>query len=161
MAFHFSGHFFKGLACIAVLVLAACDPAPPVPKTAIPLRNPTAPIASQVDVTLDRLQGDWRVMTGAGIAPGSHLKVKESLILIDGVEQSFSRVGPGRFKLGDEDIWVHWLDINNRTAALGNPSGARVWIMDRQGKPSERLQAARKILEWYGYDLSRMKSSGL
>lgn len=54
---------------------------------------------------------------------------------------------------------MHWLDDDNRTAALGDPGGARVWIMDRTGTPRERLAAARSILAWYGYDLGRL--SGL
>ncbi|NIY99674.1 lipocalin, partial [Salipiger sp. HF18] len=37
--------------------------------------------------------------------------------------------------------------------------GARVWIMDRTGRPGERLTAAREILEWYGYDLRRLDGS--
>lgn len=157
MNFYFSGIFVKGLTCISLLGLVACEPVTMLPNTSIPLRNPTAPIASQVDVTVARMNGDWQVVSGAGIAVGSHLTITDSLILIDGVEQSFAPSGPGRFKLGGEDIWVHWLDINNRTAALGNPDGARVWIMDRQGNPGERLNAARKILNWYGYDLNRLK----
>lgn len=157
MRFNFSGIFARGLACTFLLVLAACEPVTMLPETSIPLRNPTAPVASQVDVTAERMKGDWQVVSGAGIGVGSHLKIRDTAILIDGIEQSFTLSGPGRFMLGGEEIWVHWLDINDRTAALGNPDGARVWVMDRQGNPGERLKAARKILDWYGYDLSRMK----
>lgn len=157
MRLFFSGLFVKGLVCICLLFLAACEPVTMLPETSIPLRNPTAPVASQVDVTAERMKGDWQVVSGAGIGVGSQLKISDNTILIDGIEQSFTQSGPGRFKLGDEEIWVHWMDINNRTAALGNPDGTRVWIMDLEGNPGERLKAARKILDWYGYDLSRMK----
>jgi apolipoprotein D and lipocalin family protein len=60
-------------------------------------------------------------------------------------------------RLGGAPLWVHWLDFDNRTAALGAPDGSRVWIMDRSGAPAERLSAAREILDWYGYDLSRLR----
>lgn len=64
----------------------------------------------------------------------------------------------GRLTAGGQQFWVHWLDINNRTAVIGSPDGRYGWIMDRTGAPSaDRLKAAREILEWYGYDLSRMK----
>ena len=42
---------------------------------------------------------------------------------------------------------------------LGDPNGTRVWIMDRTGRPGDRLRPAQEILEWYGYDLSRMEGA--
>ncbi|MGH1414626.1 MAG: lipocalin [Pelagimonas sp.] len=122
----------------------------------IPVRNPTAQVASQADVTIDRLVGTWKIVQGAGIAPHSQVIVGPELAEIGGETLPFIAIGPGRFLLGGDEIWVHWLDINNRTAAMGEPGGKRVWIMDKSGTPGERLNAARRILDWYGYDLSRM-----
>ena len=48
---------------IAVLLLAGCAAVPDLTK--LPLRNPTAPVASQTDATLARLDGEWRVVQAA------------------------------------------------------------------------------------------------
>ncbi|MDJ0820888.1 MAG: lipocalin family protein [Paracoccaceae bacterium] len=147
-------------ALVAALFLAGCAATPdPLTDVTIPLRNPTAPVASQADVTLDRLQGDWRVVSGSGITPGARLQIRGAQMVIDGVVLALTDDGEGRLKLSDETLWVHWLDIGNRTAAVGDPAGSRVWIMDRTGAPRERLKAAREILDWYGYDLSRMEAA--
>jgi apolipoprotein D and lipocalin family protein len=70
---------------------------------------------------------------------------------------SFMARGQGRYETGDGPLWVHWLDVGNRTAAIGDPWGGRVWIMDRTGTSSpDRIRAAREILHWYGYDLTRL-----
>lgn len=140
-----------------ILLLAACAKPATLPEVPIPLRNPTAPVASQVDASLLRLQGDWVVVQGAGLTPGSRLNFGAKAVRIGGVAIPLQDKGQGRLVMGDEQLWVHWLDADNRTAAMGNPQGTRVWIMDRTGKPGERLNAAREILEWYGYDLSRME----
>lgn len=142
---------------LALLAVAGCAAPAVLPVVPIPLRNPTAPIASQADVTMARLSGDWIVVQGAGIAPGTRLSFGADAVRIGGGSVPLKSATPGRMHLGDEVIWVHWIDADNRTAALGNPDGGRVWVMDRAGKPGERLRAAREILSWYGYDLSRME----
>ncbi|MGP6086220.1 lipocalin family protein [Antarctobacter jejuensis] len=125
----------------------------------MPLRNPTAPVASQVDATAQRLSGDWVVVQGAGLRPGAVLRFEVDQVRIDGQVVDFNAGKQGRFSLGGQEYWVYWLDADNRTAAIGDPDGRRVWIMDRTGKPGERLRAAREILEWYGYDLSRLPAT--
>ena len=42
---------------------------------------------------------------------------------------------------------------------MGDPDGQRVWIMDRTGRPGERLRIAREILQWYGYDVTRLEAT--
>ncbi|WP_323768944.1 lipocalin family protein [Antarctobacter sp.] len=139
---------------MAALFLAGCAAAPAVTK--LPLRNPTAPVASQTDATLGRLAGDWRIVQAAGIAPGSQLRFGADQAVLAGQAVPMSDQGRGRLLLGDSPVWVYWIDADNRTAAVGDPDGRRVWIMDRTGRPGERLKIAREILEWYGYDLSRL-----
>lgn len=139
-----------------VMVLAGCAAPVPPSDIAIPLRNPTAPVASQSNATAKRLAGTWVVVAGAGLDAGTELRFAPGQVRIDGVTLPFADEGQGRFRLGAEVLWVHWLDFDNRTAALGDPGGGRVWIMDRTGRPGERLDAARKILDWYGYDLTRL-----
>lgn len=144
-------------AVLLLLCVMGCSEPAIVPELPIPVRNPTAPIASQVDASLARLSGDWVVVQGAGLQPGSRLRFGTGTMALDGVSLPIADKGQGRLDLVGEAIWVHWLDVDNRTAALGDPDGGRVWIMDRTGRPGERLRAAREILEWYGYDLSRME----
>lgn len=147
----------RAWALALILGLAGCGGArAPLPEVAIPLRNPTAPVASQADALAPRLAGDWVVVSGAGMARGTRLHIDGGHMKLGGVTLPFLSEGRGRYRLGDERIWVHWLDADNRTAAMGEPGGKRVWIMDRSGAPGERLRAARTILEWYGYDLDRM-----
>ena len=141
---------------IALLALAGCTAPASLPEVSIPLRNPTAPVASQVDADLSHLAGDWVVVQGAGLAPGSTLAFDKGRLVVNGASLPVRNTGPGRLVVGRETVWIHWIDADNRTAALGNPDGTRVWIMDRAGKPGERLRAAREILTWYGYDLSRV-----
>lgn len=141
---------------LAPLLLAACAAkAPPAPVD-IPLRNPTAPVGSQADAHLARLQGNWTVTEGAGMPPGARIEIGPSDLRVNGVALPLQEEAPGRLRVGDELLWVHWIDADDRTAAIGEPGGGRVWIMDRNGTPGERRTAAREILLWYGYDLSRM-----
>jgi len=146
---------------VLLLVLAGCATPPRAPTVPIPLRNPTAPVASQIDVTQDRLAGDWIVVQGAGLPPGTRVTIGTDLLRTETPTQSkvstFTPRGQGRYDTGDGPLWVHWIDVGNRTAALGDPSGSRVWIMDRAASGSpDRIRAAREILDWYGYDLMRM-----
>lgn len=140
-----------------LLALAGCA-AIPATKDPLPLRNPTAPIASQADVTLHRLSGTWIVVQGAGLPPGTPLRFARTQAQVAGRPVTLTAGRQGRFTLDGEEIWVFWLDADNRTAALGDPHGRRVWIMDRTGQPAERLRAAREILDWYGYDLTRLEA---
>ncbi|MFZ5961546.1 lipocalin [Thalassococcus sp. BH17M4-6] len=142
---------------LPLLLAVACTAAPPADRTAIPLRNPTAPVASQANATADRLAGSWVVVQGAGVAPGTVVEVSDAGLSVGGV--AYALVAPGRFERGEGRLWVHWLDIGNRTAALGDPAGGQVWIMDRTRASSpDRLTAAREILDWYGYDLRQLQA---
>ena len=139
------------------LLLLACGARAPLPPVAAgPLREASAPVGSQVDVTEARLAGDWQVIEGAGLAPGTRLSFAPGTLTLAGRTLPLKMTAPGRFDLAGQQIWVHWLDADNRTAAMGDPQGGRVWIMDRSGQPGERLGAAREILDWYGYDLAWM-----
>lgn len=152
-----SSLYFKTLPWVSVVLTLGCTAQAPRPDVTIPLRNPTAQVASQADVTPSRLAGDWIVVEGAGIAAGTAVSFSATQVQIGAQVLAFDMTGPGRFSLAGQDIWVHWLDISDRTAAMGDPAGGRVWILDRSGTPGERLKAAREILEWYGYDLSRIR----
>ncbi len=96
------------------------------------------------------------MVEGAGVRPGAALRIEGGVMTIDGRPHPLSVEGTGRFALSGQPLWVHWLDADDRTAAMGDPSGGRVWIMDRRGAPGERLVAAHEILRWYGYDLAQL-----
>ncbi|HSG55175.1 MAG TPA: lipocalin family protein [Paracoccaceae bacterium] len=139
-----------------VLALLAACAAPEAPPAPMALRNPAAPVASQANVTLEGLAGEWLVVQGAGIAPGTRVTVTDQGLQLG--EALFVQSDAGRFARGPDRLWVHWLDVGQRTAALGDPDGRRVWIMDRTAQSSaDRITAAREILDWYGYDLTRMR----
>lgn len=120
----------------------------------IPLRDARQPVASQVDADAERLAGAWRVVEGAGVVPGMAVEIGPDRFIVAGSAQPLVSEGRGRFRVGDRALWVHWLDADARTAALGDPEGGWWMILDREGRPGERLAAARTILEWYGYRLS-------
>lgn len=157
-----------------VAVLGAC--AAPVTERDS-LRDMSAPIASQVDVGTARLAGEWVVVAafagaGAGPVPGDELSVVPAAggaAVAEMGMPSSARVdltadGPGRWRsegggwLPAGPVWVLWMDADDRTAVIGRPDGAAGWIMDRSptGSP-DRLVAARDILDWFGYDLTRLR----
>ncbi|MFD1341749.1 lipocalin [Litorisediminicola beolgyonensis] len=117
----------------------------------IPVRDASQPVASQVDADAARLEGNWRVVEGAGVVPGMAVEIGPESFSVAGVAQSLVSEGRGRFRVGGRALWVHWLDADARTAALGDPEGGWWMILDREGRPGERLAAARTILDWYGY----------
>lgn len=163
---------------LAFVVLAAC--AAPVPQNGPPdvpglLRNPTAPLASQADVTAERLKGDWIVRQAQGIKDqvARRLSISPGLngtlvLSSDAVEQTIVMIpiGPGRWEVvqaragfPNDPLWVLWMDFDDRTVAIGGPTGKFVWIMDRMpAGGADRIAAAREILEWYGYDLNQLET---
>ena len=52
-------------------------------------------------------------------------------------------------------LWVLWIDENNRTMALGTPDRSFGLIVSKDIPPPDRLNAAREILAWNGYDLTQ------
>lgn len=74
-------------------------------------------------------------------------------------------VGPGRLEVRFGRVpfvkgpyWVLWVDEDYQTAVVGVPSGRAGWILNRTPTLREdRLDAARKVLAFNGYDLSQLK----
>ncbi len=140
----------------AILLVAACSVAPQAPHAPIPVRNPTTAVASQVNADPARVQGQWVVVQSSRARPGTPVRIGNGALQIGPDAQAFVPKGQGRFASGETEVWVHWLDDDDRTVAMGAPGGTWFAILDRTGRPGERLNAARDILEWYGYDLTRM-----
>ena len=80
------------------------------------------------------------------------------------IEGTAEIVGPGRLKvrfpsvpLVAADYWVLWTDEDYRTAVVGAPNGRSGWILNRTPEiRADRFEAARDILEFNGYDLTRL-----
>jgi len=70
--------------------------------------------------------------------------------------------GPGRFTPNGgahkgREHWVMWVDQTYRTAVIGAVDGSFGMVLNRDRHiPSDRMQAAREILDWNGYDLGQL-----
>jgi len=158
-----------------VLLLSACVAAPTVPG----YRKPGTDIWSNAVLEAPRLAGVWRQAAdfaprGSVCAPGSlsiqpdpgGLQVAGRLCLGGQARDVSGRLvasGPGRFtptgsgfQGADADWWVLWVDTGYRSVVIGTPSGAFGFALDRGAAlPPDRRAAAREILDWNGYDLTR------
>lgn len=73
--------------------------------------------------------------------------------------------GPGRLRLSGADPqgigqewWILWADVDMRTLAMGTPSGDFGFILNRgRALPVDRLNAAREVLDFNGYDLTKLR----
>ena len=81
------------------------------------------------------------------------------------IEGQAELVGPGRLKVRFDgvpfirgDYWVLWVDEGYRTAVVGAPDGWSGWILNRTPTiPVDRLDAARQVLDFNGYDIDRLE----
>ncbi len=147
-------------------------------------RDTDAPIASKAVFEPARYLGQWYevarypvpfeagcvgVTAEYGLRADGLLSVLNICRNPDGREKSriagtAEIVGPGRLKVRfpsvpfvAADYWVLWTDESYRTAVVGAPDGRSGWILNRDPViPPDRLQAARDVLEFNGYDLSRL-----
>ena len=163
-----------------VLMLAACAPS---------FRDAEAPIASIALFDPARYAGDWYEIARYPVSfqkgcvasratyslrPDGSLGVVNTcrernidgpLRQIEGVAEI---TGPGRLAvrfegmpIGSAPYWVLWVDEGYRTAVVGTPSGRAGWILNRDPViPADRLRAARRVLAFNGYDLSRLEMTG-
>lgn len=151
-------------------MLAACarEPAP-----GMAFRSAATPIYSNASFDFARLPGDWRQVAtfGATCAPGgASIAADQTLrarLCLNGsdvpVQGRVVPTGPGRFRIDGadgplaQDWWIVWVDVGYRTLAIGTPSGAFGFILNRDGPlPDDRLTAAAEIFDFNGYDRSRL-----
>lgn len=148
-------------------------------------RDTSVPIGSKADLDVERYLGLWYeiarfpVPFEAGcvgvtaeygaIAPGE-ISVRNTCRNADGsiratIEGAARIVGPGRLEVRFSgvpfvrgDYWVLWVDEGYRTAVVGAPGGRSGWILNRTPTISpDRLAAAREVLDFNGYDLTRLE----
>lgn len=148
-------------------VLAGCTP---VAKTA-GYRDLTAPITSVALFDPAQFSGHWEMIAAYDDQNCAFDVVTASAELINLAEHkctgevahSVAQItGPGRFtpKGGAnkaQEYWVMWIDQTYRTAVIGTVGGEFGMILNRDRDiPTDRMQAAREILDWNGYDLTRL-----
>jgi apolipoprotein D and lipocalin family protein len=139
-------------------VLSACAP-PPAPS----YRVPGTPIYSVALFEQSSLSGSWYEVAGfplqAGCGPGPVTFAPQAqgagcFLPLSGTAVSS---GPGRFTAGGRKYWVLWIDGDARTAVIGTPSGAFGAVLNRDAAiPSDRMEAARRVLAANGYDMARL-----
>ena len=149
------------------LLVAACS-TPIAPS----YRNATAPITSVALFDPARFAGHWEMIAMTGPTACAFDVVAATPTMFDlsehdctgGVTHSVAQVtGPGRFTPSGGpnkgvEHWVMWVDQTYRTAVIGTVSGEFGMILNRDRNiPADRLKAAREILAWNGYDLTRLQ----
>lgn len=155
---------------IALLLLAGCAVTSPPPTTTF--RNPAAPIYSSAVLQPDRLAGRWQQVASfgpQGCTPGGAeiAQAGQGLTItyrLCGASEArgagaMTVAGPGRFEVpGQPDPWwILWADGDYRTLVIGTPGGGFGYVLNRGKIAPDRMVAARDILEWNGYQLSRMQ----
>lgn len=172
-------HRLTSAALAALALLAACAPKPAGDGA---FRRAGTQIWSNAVTAPQALAGTWRQVAtfadgqGAGCAPGfatftptaTGLDVQARLCVNGGdasVRGPMQVSGPGRLTpVGqaqmplDREWWLLWVDVDVRTVVIGTPSGAFGVILNRDARlPADRATAAREILDWNGYDISRLR----
>lgn len=158
---------------LSFLLLAACATAPTGPD----YRDTGQPLSVTTRSDHARLSGDWVLrattpptpdmagLVAVGYNPGETDTFTFTRKICDAgaaceirrVTRPATVLGPNRWRLsgpsGDLEIWVVWVDEGYRTAAIGTPDGSFGWVLDRAPTGgSDRITAAREILEFNGYD---------
>lgn len=154
----------RAFAGAAALALAGCAAKPPpVVPADIPLRNAAAPFGGTSRFVADRFAGPWETVACLGrcdrqvtYAAAGPLYLAQS-----GSGQRAYRVeAPGilRSDRGEDTLVVMWVDEGFRTAAVGDAAGRWAAILDRSRAPAaDRFDAAREILDFNGWDISRLE----
>lgn len=163
------------IAGLALAALVACQPnLAPLPAQSASLRAQSQPIYSTAALPAARLIGTWGQVAGFGadrpcvpaprltfVRNASGVQVVYDLCLgaqrVAGQGMLASAGAQGRYLLPEfsAPIWVLWIDEGNRTMALGTPDGSFGMIVAKSPPPPDHIRAAREILAWNGYDLTR------
>jgi apolipoprotein D and lipocalin family protein len=156
------------LTLILALALSAC-----VGRTAgVPTGNFRAeggPIYSSAVLDRTRLVGRWQQVAtfGSATCKAGGVEIKPNgnaafRLCLGGKDIKgagpMEAIGPGRFAITGQEWWVLWADGDYRTLVIGTPEGNFGFVLNRGGAiSSDRLTAAREILDWNGYDLSQFQ----
>jgi len=148
-------------------------------------RDTDAPISSKAVFDVDRYMGLWYEVARfpvpfeagcEGVTAEYALQDDGTVSVLnicrnpDGSERSRITgtavpVAPARLKVRFDgvpfvtgDYWVLWTDEDYRTAVVGAPNGRAGWVLNRSPQiRADRLQTARDILAFNGYDVSQLE----
>lgn len=175
------GRPWAALAGVA-LMIAACSPLDVVAPS---YRDNAVPITSKALFTPGRYAGKWYEIARfpvpfqrgcVAVTAEYDLRADGTLGVVnscregglDGplrqIEGQAEVTGPGRLRVSFDGVpfvkapyWVLWVDEDYQTAVVGVPSGRAGWILNRSPTlRADRLQAAREVLAFNGYDLSKL-----
>lgn len=157
---------------IALVLLAGCMAQSSAPG----FRKPGTQIYSNAVLENEKLVGNWVQVAefapqaapacplgGARISRAATGLSLAAQLCLGGKVTQFSGplavAGPGRFTPPTgEAWWVLWADVGYRTLVIGTPSGRFGFILNRGGDlPADRMQAAREVLDWNGYNLAALR----
>lgn len=161
----------RTLALTLTLALAACAAPPPAG-----FRAPGKRIYSVAVFSPERFAGPWHEVAGfydpakascaLGLTRAALHNGGLSLTLSDcagpaatvpATRLAAARFAPALKGPRGAPWWVLWVDQDYRTAVIGTPSGQWGAILNRTPKiPADRMEAARQILDFNGYDISRL-----
>lgn len=153
-----------GFSAIAALALAACSAQTVVAPQGGLLRNPTAPLGGSSRFEAAKFQGDWQTVSCIGICAAQSrysLAVDGAFLRAAGGAQTpYTISAPGVLRQVDADdtLVIMWVDEGFRTAAVGDADGRWAAIIDRSDTSSpDRMKAASEILDFYGWDITKLK----
>ncbi|MEP2507665.1 MAG: lipocalin [Paracoccaceae bacterium] len=133
-------------------------------------RDRTAPFGATTRFDPQQMTGDWWIR--AEFAEEATMQRQVTYALYG--SEAFA-IGPkngrlerhdlgegARWQAGPDgpEVWLLWVDTGYRTAALGTPNGQFGLILDRSPSGgADRITAASEILEWFGYDMSKLQET--
>ncbi len=158
---------------VAAFALAGCVGVGQ-PRVVATLRSPQAPIYSIAQIDPTRLDGRWAQAAGMetqspSCKPGGAEITRQGAALhlaarwCDAAGQrrlsgAMISTGPGRFQIGQTELWVLWVDTDYRTLVLGDPAGTTLMVLNRNGRmPADRMTAVREILDFNGYRAAKLQ----
>ncbi|SFI51545.1 apolipoprotein D and lipocalin family protein [Celeribacter neptunius] len=136
------------------------------------LRDPEVPMSSIAALDAAQFAGRWYevaafVPEGASCVIGAMtvaLQKSGDLMITEGPCADGAprrglarRIGPGRYAFAGDEFWVLWVDATYHTAVIGSPSGQAHVLSRDLSLPPDRRQAVEGILDWNGYDISRLR----
>ena len=148
---------------LAVLLLGACAPETP-PVAGPTYRDTDRVIASSLRFDAVAVQGAWQVVAGFDDCPdgAAFAQAPAGMIAAQlcGLSGLYNVIGPGRLHPVEDGtaIWFLWLSEDLSTAAVGTPDGRFGWVLNRgPAIRADRLTAATELLDFNGYDVTRLR----
>ena len=149
-----------------ILLLAAGCGVTPGSDVEIGFRNPTVTLAGTTRFDVDRFAGSWQRISCLGECAASVIYSSGAdgtlLRRVGETVTSYTLSAPGvlREVEGDGTLVVMWVDDGYRTAAVGHADGQWAAILNRGKASVDRTKAATEILDFNGWDVSRLQGAG-